>query len=67
MVQIPSCSRDASIRENEERWKELCALAAKEQDPVKLHALIREINELLAMKQKRLQGAPDKSETSPLS
>jgi hypothetical protein len=42
------------MREHEERWKELCALAAKEQDPRKLRALVREINELLSRKQKRL-------------
>jgi len=29
---------------NEERWKELCAQAAREQDPVKLAELIGEIN-----------------------
>jgi hypothetical protein len=42
------------MREHEERWKELCALAAKEQDPRKLRELVREINELLSRKQKRL-------------
>jgi hypothetical protein len=42
------------MREHEERWKELCALAATEQDPRKLRALVREINELLSRKQKRL-------------
>jgi hypothetical protein len=41
------------MREYEERWKELCALAAKEQDPTKLRALVREINELLLKKQER--------------
>ena len=48
------------MRENEERWKELCALAAKEQDPDKLRELIHEINELLSLKAKRL-GKQDKS------
>ena len=42
------------MREHEERWKELCALAAKEQDPRKLRELVREINELLLRKQERL-------------
>jgi hypothetical protein len=30
-----------------ERWKELCAQAAKEQDPEKLLKLVQEINRLL--------------------
>ena len=42
------------MRENQERWKELCELAAKEQDPAKLIELTREINKLLLFKQKRL-------------
>jgi hypothetical protein len=44
------------MRENEERWKLLCELAAKEQDPQKLLELTREINNLLLFKQKRLTG-----------
>ena len=41
--------------ENEERWKQLCELAAKEQNPKKLIELTREINELLSSKRKRLE------------
>jgi len=41
---------------NEERWKELCAQAAREQDPVKLAELIGEINRLLLAKRNRLSG-----------
>jgi hypothetical protein len=41
---------------NKERWKVLCEQAAVEQDPKKLHELIREINRLLEEKQTRLQG-----------
>jgi hypothetical protein len=37
----------------EERWRELCARAAVEQDSQKLMELIREISRLLAEKQKR--------------
>jgi flagellin-like hook-associated protein FlgL len=33
--------------ERTERWKELCAQAASEQDPDKLLALVKEINRLL--------------------
>jgi hypothetical protein len=44
------------MRENEERWKYLCELASKEQDPQKLLELTREINQLLLFKQKRLGG-----------
>lgn len=38
-----------------ERWRELCQLAAVEQDAQKLIQLIREINELLEAKEQRLQ------------
>ncbi len=47
------------MRENEERWKELCKQASVEQDPQKLIELTREINRLLALKQDRLKsGSP---------
>ena len=38
---------------NEERWRELCARAAVEQDSHKLMELVQEISRLLAEKQKR--------------
>jgi hypothetical protein len=38
------------MRENEERWKQLCKQAANEHDPQKLLELTREINELLLSK-----------------
>jgi hypothetical protein len=41
---------------NKERWKVLCEQAAVEQDPKKLHELIREINRLLEEKEARLKG-----------
>ena len=44
------------MRENEERWKQLCELAAKEQDPQKLLELTQEINKLLLFKQGRLNS-----------
>jgi len=40
--------------EDKERWKMLAEQAAVEQDPVKLMALVKEIDELLAKKQDRL-------------
>jgi hypothetical protein len=49
------------MRENEERWKQLCELAEKEQDPQKLLELTREINKLLLFKQKRLVVESDKN------
>lgn len=55
------------MQEDEERWKQLCERAAKEQDPDKLMELIAEINRLLAAKDKRLRGesfGPD-SATKP--
>lgn len=42
------------MRENENRWKELCAQAVNEQNPEKLRRLVVEINQLLAKKQDRL-------------
>ena len=40
--------------EKKERWMELCAQAAVEQDPAKLMELVREINSLLEEKERRL-------------
>jgi len=44
---------EISMQRNRERWKELAELASNEQDPEKLIALVREINDLLEKKQKR--------------
>ena len=44
------------MRENREKWMELCEQAAKEQDPKKLAALILEINFMLEAKELRLTG-----------
>jgi len=38
---------------SEERWRELCAQAAVEQDPQRLMELVREISRLLDEKQQR--------------
>ena len=42
--------------ENKERWKVLCEQASVEQDPKKLHELIKQINDLLEAKEARLNG-----------
>lgn len=42
----------------EERWMTLCKQAAVEQDPQKLIQLVKEIDELLEAKQKRLGLKP---------
>ena len=39
-----------------ERWQILCEQAATEQDSAKLVELVKEINQLLEEKQKRLNG-----------
>jgi hypothetical protein len=39
-----------------EQWRQLCELAAIEQDPERLLALVKEINRLLDEKEKRLRG-----------
>ena len=49
------------IGENKEKWKVLCEQASVEQDPAKLHQLIKEINDLLEAKESRLRGGPPKS------
>ncbi|HEX4379716.1 MAG TPA: hypothetical protein VH022_06770 [Candidatus Acidoferrum sp.] len=59
----PTSAKKSSMRENEERWKQLCELAAKEQDPQKLIELTREINKLLLFKQSRLSGDPYKKDS----
>ena len=42
---------------DKERWQELCAQAAEEQDPVRLMNLVKEINELLDEKEARLKAS----------
>ena len=57
---------------NDERWRELCALAAVEQDSKKLMELVREITRLLELRdarqlrQKELQNdmEPDAKQTT---
>ena len=44
------------MRENREKWVELCEQAANEQDPKKLAASILEINFMLEAKELRLKG-----------
>jgi len=48
--------------QNAERWRELCAQAAVEQDPIKLMQLIREINPMLLEKEERLQRRQPEAE-----
>jgi len=45
------------MRENREKWMELCAQAADEQDPQKLAVLILEINFMLETKELALLKA----------
>jgi hypothetical protein len=42
------------MQDKTERWLELCKQAAIEQDPQKLMALVKEINDLLEAKERRL-------------
>ena len=49
------------MKENTERWMQLCAQAAVEQDPEKLMALVNEINDLLEKKERRLGILPPKT------
>jgi hypothetical protein len=50
--------------EKKEEWFELCEQAAKEQDPEKLMALVKQINALLEEQQNRLKN-PIKSALPP--
>jgi hypothetical protein len=43
---------------NEERWRQLCAKAAVEQDPQRLMELVKEISRLLDEKQTRNRIEP---------
>jgi hypothetical protein len=45
---------------NFERWKQLWALASKEQDPAKLTDLARELNVVLNQKTQTLDSLPRK-------
>jgi hypothetical protein len=42
--------------ETKERWMQVCELITQEQDPQKFLALVSELNELLAQKERRLAG-----------
>ena len=52
------------IGENEERWRKLCEAAAKEQDSERLLDLVRQINQMLADKERRLKGQVKRSRGS---
>jgi hypothetical protein len=43
------------MQENTEHWMQLCQQASVEQDPEKLLVLVREINDLLEAKERRLK------------
>jgi hypothetical protein len=51
--------------EDQERWKELCELAAKEQDSKKLMELTREIIRLLNEKDARLKQPAMPTDSKP--
>jgi hypothetical protein len=46
------------MQDKKERWLELCAQAAIEQDPQKLIVLVKEISDLLEAKERRLGILP---------
>lgn len=53
------------MKGNDERWRDLCAQAAVEQDPQKLMKLVREISRLLSLRD-RERGIQDKAGQGPL-
>ena len=46
-----------------ERWRELCELAAVEQDPQRLHELVREIIRVLEAKEQRSPQASSSTDS----
>ena len=50
------------IGENEEHWRKLCEAAAKEQDSERLLELVRQINQMLEDKERRLKGQANRPE-----
>lgn len=59
-LEFSSATDSLSMREHTERWMELCAKAAVEQNPEKLMELVSEILELLEEKERRLGILPPK-------
>jgi hypothetical protein len=53
----PNRGRRVLQGKNRERWMELCEQAAIEQDPEKLMQLVKQINDMLEAKEKRLADA----------
>lgn len=49
----------------EQRWRELCAQAAVEQDPEKLMQLVTEITRLLGEAQERAKAKKQESHAKP--
>ena len=61
-IRLGKCYCPLSMQgEQKERWMELCAQAAVEQDPTKLMELVKEINNLLEEKERRLGIIPPNS------
>ena len=55
---FPSFHSSVIMQEQQkERWKELCELAAQEQNPKRLIELVAEINRLLEQREQRLIAA----------
>ena len=55
------------IRQQKEKWMELCELAANEQDPNKFMALVTEIIFLLESNQQRVETSNPDSPQGPNS
>lgn len=51
--------------EKKQHWMELCEMAANEQDSEKLIELVREINDLLEEKERRLGVSQDRLYKEP--
>jgi hypothetical protein len=53
------------MQDNDEKWKQLCAQAAVEQDPQKLSELVNEIIRLIDRRKQQVKGKQPKEDSSP--
>jgi hypothetical protein len=61
MNALEDCCAHALGMNDDERWKELCAQAATEQDPKRLSDLVRELCALLDERDRARQLTPSRS------
>jgi|1186.fasta_scaffold02552_3 hypothetical protein len=53
------------MQENDEKWKELCAQAAVEQDPQRLSQLVNEIIRLIDLRKRHIANKQSAADDKP--